>query len=135
MKKLIILCIVSCALLASYTAKSQASFVGTTTNPTRAILNATADTANYTTNASYSVTTVQVKVTRATGTMAGKAYIWSSPDGVNYTVRDSLTLTNVATQYLEKDYTGGIRRYWRVIQNGGTTVTGTLNAKIWGAGQ
>ncbi len=135
MKKIILLCIVSCALLASYTAKSQAAFVGTTTNPTRAILNATADTALYVTNGSYSVTTVKVIVTKATGTMAGKAYIWSSPDGTNYTVRDSVSLTNVTTNYLEKDYTGGIRKYWMVIQNGATTVTGTLNAKIWGAGQ
>ena len=135
MKKLIIMLLVSFALLSTHTAKSQASFVGTTTNPTRAILNATADTALYSTNNSYSVVTIQAKVTKATGTMAGKVYIYNSPDGANYTVRDSATLTDVTTQYLQKDYTGGIRQYWMVIQNGATTVTGTLNAKIWGAGR
>jgi len=135
MKKTIMLLLTSLALLVGYTAKSQASFVGTATNPTRAILNATADTATYRTNISYSVVTVQVKVTKATGTMAGKVYIYNSPDGANYTIRDSMTLTNVTDQYLLKDYTGGIRQYWMVIQNGATTVTGTLNAKIWGAGR
>jgi len=137
MRKLITVLLVSFSLLATYTAKSQASFSGTVTNPSRAILNATADTALYGTSNSYSVVTVKATVTRNTGTMAGKVYIWSSPDGAagSYTVRDSLTLTNVATQYLIKDYTGGIRQYWMVIQNGATTVTGTLNAKIWGAGR
>lgn len=135
MKKIIIMLLVSIALLSRYTANAQASFVGTTTNPTRAILNATADTATYTTTNSFTTYTIQVKVTKATGTMAGKVYIYNSPDGANYTIRDSMTLTNVTTQYLQKDYTGGIRQYWMAVQNGATTVTGTLNAKIWGAGR
>jgi len=119
----------------SFESKAQTPFVGTATNPTRAILNATADTATIKISSSYSVVTVQAKVTKATGTMAGKVYIYNSPDGANYTIRDSMTLTNVTDQYLLKDYTGGIRQYWMVIQNGATTVTGTLNAKIWGAGR
>lgn len=129
------LILTSVALLVGYTAKSQASFVGTTTNSTRAILNATEDTALYNTNSSYQLYTVQVKVTKATGTMAGKVYIWNSPDGAKYTLRDSASLTDVTTQYAQFDYTGGIRQYWMVIQKGATTVTGTLNSKIWGAGR
>ena len=124
-----------CLSMISFESKAQTPFVGTATNPTRAILNATADTATIKISSSYSVVTVQAKVTKATGTMAGKVYIYNSPDGANYTIRDSMTLTNVTDQYLLKDYTGGIRQYWMVIQNGATTVTGTLNAKIWGAGR
>ena len=120
--------------LVSQQAHSQAAFVGTTTNSSRAILNATQDTALYNTTSSYSVISLQVKVTKSSGTMAGKAYIWSSPDGANYTLRDSTTLTDVTTQYAVFDYTGQVRRYWMVIQKGATTVAGTLNAKVWGAG-
>lgn len=136
MKKIISMLLVACfALLAPTAVKAQGAFVGTTTNPTRAILNATADTATYAMNSSYSVVTIQTKVTKTSGTMAGKVYIWSSPDGSagSYTLRDSATLTNVTTQFANFDYTGQVRRYWMVIQNGGTTVAGTLNAKIWGA--
>ena len=124
----------SLALLVT-AAKSQASFVGTTTNSARAILNATEDTALYQLNTSYPFVSIQTKVTKTSGTMAGKVYVWSSPDGANYTLRDSATLTNVTTQYSVFDYnSGNLRRYWMVIQKGGTTVAGTLNAKIWGAG-
>lgn len=126
----------SFALLTSFTAKSQAAFVGTATNPTRAILNATEDTALYQTTSSYSVVTIQVKVTKSSGTMAGKVYIWSSPDGASgsYTLRDSATLSNTTTQFANFDYTGQVRRNWMVIQKGATTVAGTLNAKMYGAG-
>lgn len=135
MKKIVSLLLVSIALLAGYNAKSQASFVGTSTNPTRAILNATEDTAKYTTSSAYSVVSIEAKVTRSSGTMAGKVYVWSSVSGDSWNLRDSVSLTNTATQYKTWNFTGTSHRYWMLIQNGGTTVAGFLNGKISGAGQ
>jgi hypothetical protein len=133
MKKIILMMFM--LLAAVYWTQAQSSFVGTATNPTRAILNSAADTALYSTTASYSVITIQTKVTKSSGTMAGKVYIWSSPDGASYILRDSASLGNSTNQYSPFDYTGQIRHYWMVIMNGATTTAGTLNAKIWGAGR
>lgn len=135
MKKIIMLLMLGVALLATNTAKSQASFTGTSTNSTRAILNSTEDTALYTTSVAYHTISIEAKVTRSSGTMAGKIYVWSSVSGNSWNLRDSVTLTNTATQYKTWNFTGAAHKYWMLIQNGGTTVAGILNGKISGAGQ
>lgn len=108
---------------------SQTRFINTSSNPTGAITNTSADTCYYTTSRSYAATTVQIIVTKATGTMAGTSVLAMSVDGVNYVNVDTLTNTNVTVN------TGifvnqSAARYWRVITGGATTVTGTVTAYI-----
>lgn len=123
------------SVFVTHTAKAQANFVGTSANPTRAILNTSADTAKYTLSAPYSIVSIEAKVTKSSGTMAGKIYVWGSVGGVLYTVLDSASLSNSATQYATFNFTNRAWRYWLVIQSGGTNVAGILNAKVDGAGR
>ena len=114
----------------SFTVKAQVAFVGTTTNPTSAIKDATNDTASIALTYSYASVSIQPVATKATGTMAGVVKLYYSVDGTNWlSTGDSLTLANVTTNTTIWTKTSP-NRYWRVIQSGATTVTGTLAAKL-----
>ena len=128
MKKYIIILLFAMVSFASVNAQS--SFSGTTTNPTAAILNATSDTLTYTAASSHFTVAIQPTVTRASGTMAGKVYLWLSANGgSSYVLNDSVTLANSASQTFMFNKQVGCNKFM-LIQNGGTTVTGTMSAKI-----
>lgn len=56
--------------------------------------------------AGYNATAIQVNVKVSTGTLAGKAYIYQSLDGVNYTITDSAAYVPiVASSYNVATYT------------------------------
>ncbi|HXS55731.1 MAG TPA: hypothetical protein VN726_06380 [Hanamia sp.] len=108
------------------------SFNHTASNPTGAILNTSSDTMNFSTAKSYSVVAIQPVVTKATGTMAGKSYLYTSLDGVNYVINDSLVLGNVTTNSNIWVKANPPYVYWRIVTGGATTVTGTTSAKFVG---
>jgi hypothetical protein len=95
--------------------------------------NTAADTLDVYTRKVPASVTVKSTVTRATGTMAGKAYLYygveKTSGSVDYVLCDSVTLSNAATNtnYFTKSIAAP---YWRIIRNGATTVTGTSAAKI-----
>lgn len=110
--------------------QSQTSFSQTAFNPTGAILNTSSDTMSITLTRSYSQLSIQPVITKATGTMAGTAVLYSSVNGTNWvSTGDTLTFTNVTTNTTVWTKTSSAR-YWRIIQSGGTTVTGTASAKV-----
>jgi hypothetical protein len=92
--------------------------------------NTAADTLDVYTRKIPPIVTVISTVTRATGTMAGKVYLYFATDASkSYQLIDSVTLSNSATNvaYFTKAIAAP---YWRIIRNGATTVTGTSTAKI-----
>lgn len=119
-------------LLAISTVKAQVSLVQTASNPNGAITNTSSDTMAYVFSAAklYSVVAIQPVVTKASGTMAGTAYLYGSIDGVNYVLLDSLTLTNVTTNTVVWKQTNSPYKSFRVVVGGATTVTATVSGKI-----
>lgn len=106
------------------------SFNQTASNPTGAILNTSIDTMTYTLRKSYPLVSIQPVITRATGTMAGNAILYKSVNGTNWVATgDTLTFTNAATNTTVWTKTDA-SRYWKVVQAGATTVTGTAACKI-----
>jgi hypothetical protein len=100
------------------------------TSKTNSFTNTAADTLDAFTVRVPAVATIQSTVTRATGTMAGKVYLYYAIDAnKSYVLCDSASLSNAATNttYFTKSIAAP---YWRIIRNGATTVTGTSTAKI-----
>lgn len=127
MKKIMILLLFS---MAAHFTQAQVAFRYTAANPTGAISNTTSDTAYYSLTKGYKMIGIQPVVTKASGTMAGVLRFYASIDGTNYvTLSDTLALTNVTTNTALFSWAQPWR-YWRIIQSGGTTVTGTLAAKL-----
>lgn len=118
------------AVLAFSFAEAQSAFRQSATNPTGAITNTSTDTMSITLSKGYSSVSIQPVVTKATGTMAGTARLYYSVNGSNYTVIDSVSLTNVATQWTIWHVVNKPVRYFRVTVGGATTVTGAATAKI-----
>lgn len=107
--------------------------VMTTTSASYA--NTGADTATIKTPGAYANVSIQPVVTKVSGTVAGKAFVWVSLDGANYTklTTDSMVLANQTTN--THIFTIGASKYlyYRVI----TTGTGTMGAsfKSWFLGR
>jgi hypothetical protein len=104
--------------------------VRTVTSRTNSFTNTAADTLDVNISRIPATVLVQSTVTRATGTMAGKVYLYYAIDAnKSYVLCDSVTLSNAATNtsYFSKSIAAP---YWRLIRNGATTVTGTSSAKI-----
>jgi hypothetical protein len=74
--------------------------------------------------------TIQFVVTKATGTIAGKATVQGSLNGTNYVNLDSMTLTDVATNSQVTEFANNPYRYYRVLVVGSGTMTGTLSGYI-----
>jgi hypothetical protein len=135
MKKFLFFSVTCLALLTTSVvsrAQTPAAFSQTATNPTGAITNTSIDTMTYTLSKSYQVVSIQPKVTKATGTMAGWAVLDYSVNGTDYKIgTDTLSLTNVTTNTTVWDKVTAAR-YFRIRVGGATTVTGTAAAKIGG---
>lgn len=127
MKKVILFL---CLTVAGFVTQAQSAFTYTASNPTGSFTNAAADTMYYTTSTAYGIVTVQPVFTKTSGTMAGTATLAYSVNGTNWVASGStLTLTDVTTNSTVWNVTSAAR-YWRIIRNGATTVTGTSAAKI-----
>ena len=63
------------------------------------LINADTVTHTITASAGYSSITISPVLTKASGTVAGKARIYGSVDNVNFDQLDSMTFADVATQY------------------------------------
>jgi hypothetical protein len=103
---------------------------GTSATYSNSFTNTAADTLDVSLGRVPALVTVKSTVTRATGTMAGKVYLYYATDvAKSYVLIDSATLSNAATNtsYFSKSIAAP---YWRIIRNGATTVTGTSAAKI-----
>ncbi len=135
MKKIIFLTMLFASIIAFKT-EAQTSFTGTTTNPTGAILNATVDTLNLTMSGEYNkVMVVQLFVTRSSGTLAGTVRLYGSNFNVTSSwepVGDTMTLTNAATNKHTWTLTEPGYKYYRALQDGGTTMAGIMAIKAVG---
>lgn len=93
--------------------------------------NTGADTATILSNIASDNVSIQPVVTKVSGTIAGKAFVWVSLDGVNYQklTTDSMVLTNTTTNTKVFTIAPSKYLYYRVI----TTGTGTMAAtfKSW----
>lgn len=134
MKKILFL--ISVTLATSYfvpKANAQVPFNHTASNPTGAITNAGADTMTYTLTKGYSLISIQPAILKNTGTLAGKCLLQYSVNGTLYNSSDSVTLTAVAdgATFPGPIWTKAIpAKYWRIITNGGTTMSVTTAAKL-----
>lgn len=129
MKSILILALIGI----SFASKAQLlQFKSTRSNSsyTNSFTNTAADTLDVFIRKIPALVTVKSTVTRLTGTMAGKVYLYYATDvSKSYVLCDSVTLSNAATNtaYFSKSIAAP---YWRLIRNGATTVTGTSVAKI-----
>ena len=88
-----------------------------------------ADTVNkvFTATAGYSALGVQPVVSKLSGTVAGKVYLWASLDGTNYVKTDSLTLSDQTTNTTVWGKTGGVPFVYYKVQ---AISSGTVSAKV-----
>lgn len=112
--------------------QAQVSFSQTASNPTGAISNSSVDTMNFSFSnpVYYGVVGIQPVVTKSAGTMAGKAYLFGSVDGVNHVLIYSLALTNNTINTTVWKQTAPVYKAYRITVGGATTVTATATAKI-----
>lgn len=108
---------------------SQVKMLHTTGNVKDSITNAGADTLHYTLTKSYSTVSIQPTVTKSSGTMAGKSYLYSSVDGLTYILVDSVINSDITTNSSIWTKTSAAR-YWQIITNGATTVTALVKAYL-----
>lgn len=83
--------------------------------------------------APYSTVTVQVKVTKISGTVGGTVTLTGSIDGVTYYAisgASSLTLTDTATQGTIWIVTGNPYSYYKVLGTGTGTMAASISAKV-----
>lgn len=128
-------------------AQTTSCFTGTTTNPAvsceNAVLNATIDTLNLQMSGQFNeVMTVQVRLTKTSGTIAGTARLYGSNYGPGTTgllgtgtwdaVGDTLTLANQAVNSHTWTISKPCYAYYRILQSGGTTMAGTMSARALG---
>lgn len=150
MKKILFLLTLS---LAFFIADAQTFFSGTTSKPSVStlvsgapvysmevpVLNATVDTLNLTTAATYNARIrVSVRVLKSAsggGTIAGTVRLYGSNYGTTGTwtaVGDTLTLANQTVNYKTWEFDEPTYRYYRLLQDGGTTMAGTISANAYG---
>lgn len=126
MKKIILLSI--SALFLSYSGKSQSIFNQSSSNPSGAITNTGIDTMTLIMPVSFTSVGVQPVISKASGTMAGTAYLYGSLDGVNYVLIDSLTLADASINTTIWTKANPVYNYWRVTVGGATTVLANATA-------
>ncbi len=83
---------------------------------------------------------VQLRITKATGTIAGTARLYGSNYGTTTTwhaIGDTLTTSNAAINEHAWNLTGNDLgwKYLRILRDGGTTMTGTQSANAFGIKQ
>jgi hypothetical protein len=130
MKKLLILLAFIAVGISSQAQLIPFRKTGTTATYSTSFTNTAADTLDVTLNKIPSLVTVKSVITRSSGTMGGKVYLYYATDPARaYVLCDSATLSNAATNttYFTKAVAAP---YWRLIRNGATTVTGTSAARI-----
>lgn len=118
-------------LVLSFTVKAQSISQATPlTGNTQTITNTATGTLTVKVTDSYEVTSVQVNVTKVSGTIAGKVYMQASLDNVNFSNIDSVTVTDKAVN--SKIFLNGINKYlyYKVSYTGVGTMVGTMNGFI-----
>ena len=81
----------------------------------------------------YYTVSIQVNVTKISGTLGGTIVLQGSLDGTNYVTipsSSSLTVTNVASQGYLWTYSNSPYLYYRVLATGTGTMSGIISAKI-----
>lgn len=145
-----------CALFYTGFAQNPANFYGTTSKPgtsTSTTITGTAisvttleipldsaeiDTLGLTMSGNYNaLVKVQARVLKGTGTIAGTVRLYGSQYGTTSTwtaIGDTLTLSNAAVNEHTWNLTGNDLgwKYLRVLQSGGTTMTGTISVRALG---
>lgn len=115
------------------------SMLATTGNATDTVVNTSAETLTKQISGSYGEVTVQVLVTKISGTVAGTVLIYGSLDGTTYTrlnnlgqpsANDTCTNTDVATQSWIWALGTSKYLYYRVTVTGSGTMTARVAAKI-----
>lgn len=142
MKKIIILILFAMGAMFSTQAQGVPSCFTTPTKTMTAceitVVDATIDTLNLSLSGNTDVLVkVSARVTKATGTIAGTVRLYGSTYGTTSTwtaIGDTLTLSNAAINEHTWNLTGNDLgwKYLRILQSGGTTMTGTISAKAWG---
>lgn len=120
-------------LLASIAFVGQAqlsSFTKTAYNPNGTVVDTGIDTQYVKTSGYFPIVTIQLIVTKNSGTVGGTSILQGSLDGVNYINTDTLTLSNVDlnTKFISKP--GNPYWYYRVITTGSGTMNATASHKI-----
>jgi hypothetical protein len=113
---------------------AQVAFKHSATNPTGAVVNTGIDTAKLAAPALYETVKIKVTVTKVSGTVAGTAILQRSVDGVDYApvLGDTLTLSNVASQYKVFDLPKDGNLFYRVLTTGSGTMSATSKAVFAG---
>lgn len=81
----------------------------------------------------YYAVSIQVNVTKISGTLGGTIVLQGSLDGTNYVTipsSGSLTVTNVTSQGYLWNYANSPYLYYRVLATGTGTMSGIISAKI-----
>lgn len=84
--------------------------------------------------AGYSALGIQANVTKLSGTVAGKAYLWSSLDGTNYVLTDSsAAFTDQTTNIAQFTKLTTPFTHYRVMvkPTGGNTATYSAIVRVW----
>lgn len=149
MKKIwLILLVLSVAWVMPQKTEAQVSptcFTGTTTNPAVLcevpVLNATVDTLLLTTSGQTNILMkVSYRLLKTSNTIAGTTRLYGSTYGTTGTwhaIGDTSTNTNQSVNEHSWNLTGSDLgwKYLRILQDGGTTMTGTISAKAQGIKQ
>lgn len=150
MKKIVTMLFLMVAMFAFHVPKataqsSPAFFTGTTTNPAVAgevpVLNATVDTLLLTLSGNTNILVkVSARLLKTSGTIAGTIRLYGSTYGTTSTwhaIGDTATNTNASVNEHTWNLTGNDLgwKYLRILQDGGTTMAGTISAKAQGIKQ
>lgn len=117
------------------------SMLATTGNAADTVNNTSAETLTKQINGSYGEVTVQLTVTKISGTVAGTAVLQGSLDGTNYTIlgyvnaqpadtANSVTNTNITTNVWTWPAGSSKYLYYRVTVTGSGTMSARVSAKI-----
>jgi len=110
--------------------------VTTMTGSGDTITNATPDAVLLPVNYTHENLSVQIRVTKISGTVAGTAILSASNDGVNYVAigSDTLTLTDVTTNTKIWPLTNANYLYYKVTVTGSGTMTASIHGKLYASG-
>lgn len=123
MRRAFLLPLLACLALS---VNAQVAFKHSVTNPTGTVTNAGIDTAKASIPSYYETLKIKITVTKTSGTVGGTAILQRSVDGIDYApvLGDTLTLSNVASQFKVIDAPKDGNIFYRVL----TTGTGTMVA-------
>ena len=77
----------------------------------------------------YNIVTAEAVITKVSGTAAGKVYFAGSLDNTNFDLLDSLTLTNITTNFKHFKLTSSPYYYYKLIYRPSGTQTSTFVGK------